>query len=167
MLKNRSLLLGLGTGLIAGALLLQVMNIAASPEQMAKGMELQEMDKQKLKEAAAKYYQVNELDQKLYNQTQADALVQQKLKEEQDKQATAAPAQTSKETMKETYIFISKGLTAGNVADLLQQSGVIADRKTFEDAMYKQQLNDKIVAGVHVFKGPQDLTQVLTNLTSQ
>ncbi|WP_282941850.1 hypothetical protein [Paenibacillus sp. RC67] len=167
MLKNRSLLLGLGTGLIAGALLLQVMNVAVSSESQAKGIELQEMDKQKLKEAASKYYQVNELDQKLYNQAQTDALIQQKLKEEKYKQAAAAPAQTAKDSVKETYIFISKGLTAGNVADLLQQSGVIADRKAFEDAMYKQQLNDKIVAGVHVFKVPQDLTQVLTNLTSQ
>ncbi|MBE1446431.1 MULTISPECIES: hypothetical protein [unclassified Paenibacillus] len=166
MLKNRSLLFGLGLGLIAGALLLQVMNIAVSPQQ-ANGLELQELDKQKLKEAASKYFQVNELDQKLYNQAQADALVQQKLKEEKEKQAANAPAQAAKEPAKETYIFISKGLTAGNVADLLQQSGVISDRKAFEDAMYKQQLNDKIVAGVHVFKGPQDLTQVLTNLTSQ
>jgi len=166
MLKNRSLLFGLGLGLIAGALLLQVMNIAVSPQQ-ANGLELQELDKQKLKEAASKYFQVNELDQKLYNQAQADALVQQKLKEEKEKQAANAPAQAAKEPAKETYIFISKGLTAGNVADLLQQSGVISDRKAFEDAMYKQQLNDKIVAGVHVFKDPQDLTQVLTNLTSQ
>ncbi|GAA4871795.1 hypothetical protein GCM10023310_59270 [Paenibacillus vulneris] len=166
MLKNRSLLFGLGLGLIAGALLLQVMNIAVSPQQ-ANGLELQELDKQKLKEAASKYFQVNELDQKLYNQAQADALVQQKLKEEKEKQAANAPAQAAKESAKETYIFISKGLTAGNVADLLQQSGVISDRKAFEDAMYKQQLNDKIVAGVHVFKGTQDLTQVLTNLTSQ
>lgn len=166
MLKNRSLLFGLGSGLIAGALLLQMMNIAVSPQQ-AESMELQEMDKQKLKEAASKYYQVNELDQKLYNQSQVDALVQQKLKEEKDKQTPAAQTQSVKEPAKETYIFISKGMTAGNVADLLVQGGVIADRKAFEDAMYKQQLNDKIVAGVHVFKGSQDITQVLTNLISQ
>ncbi|ULL17310.1 hypothetical protein DVH26_24420 [Paenibacillus sp. H1-7] len=164
MLKNKAFLIGTGGGLIAGALLLQLMSVTVPPVSRASaGADPQAMNPQQLKEAAAGYFQVFEKDQKLYNQAQADALVQQKLKE-----AASQAAQPVKETVQEaTYIYISKGMTAGNVADLLVQSGVISDRKAFEDAMLKQQLNDKIVAGVHAFKGPQDLPQVLANITSK
>ncbi|OXM84697.1 hypothetical protein [Paenibacillus rigui] len=168
MLNKKSLLYGLGCGLIAGALLLQLMNSSLTPRSSSvqDGPKPEEMSRQQLKEAASAYYQVYEKDQKLYTQAQLDATLQQKLKEEKEKQPSPAspPAQTAS---KETYIFISKGLTAGNVADLLQQSGVISDRKMFEDAMAAKQLNDKIVAGVHVFKGTLDLNQVLINITSQ
>lgn len=167
MLKNKSFLFGAGAGLIAGALLLQLMSITVPTGSASAGTEPKAMDKQQLKEAAAGYFHVYEKDEKVYNQAQADALIQQKLKEEKEKLA-GQQAQPAKETVREsTYVYISKGLTAGNVADLLLQSGVISDRKAFDDAMLKQQLNDKIVAGIHTFRGPQELSQVLTNITSQ
>ncbi|MFH5183199.1 hypothetical protein ACHHV8_11520 [Paenibacillus sp. TAB 01] len=169
MLNKKSLLYGLGSGLIAGAVLLQLMNVAKPaplPSSPPGSVSVDEMNAQQLKQAASIYYQVYEKDQKLYTQAQVDTLVQQKVKEERDKQP-AAPAQPAQEPAKETYILITKGMTAGNVADLLLQSGVIADRQAFEDAMAAQGLNDKIVAGVHVFKGAQDVNQVLGNLTSQ
>lgn len=169
MLNKKSLLYGLGSGLIAGAVLLQLMNIAKPaqlPSSQQGSVSVDEMNAQQLKQAASIYYQVYEKDQRLYTQAQVDTLVQQKLKEEKDKQP-AAPAQPEQEPVKETYILITHGMTAGNVAELLQQSGVIADRKAFEDAMAAQRLNDKIVAGVHAFKGAQDVNQVLANLTNQ
>ncbi|UUZ85955.1 hypothetical protein LJK88_22400 [Paenibacillus sp. P26] len=90
-----------------------------------------------------------------------DEAVQQKVKEETDRLAQQAST-----PVKETYILVNKGMTSAQVGDMLFQSGVITDRKAFEDEMYKRQLNDKIVAGVHVFKGPQELAQVTSNLTT-
>ncbi|MDF2962589.1 MAG: hypothetical protein K0S39_4324 [Paenibacillus sp.] len=171
MPTKKSWLYGLGTGLIAGALLLQLMNIAVSPAKQSgtadKVASPAEMDRQQLKEAASKYFQVYENDQKLFNQAQVDTIVQQKLKEEKDKQPAVVPPPPVKETVRETYIFVSSGATAGNVADMLIKSGVITDRAAFEDLMDKQQLNDKIIAGVHVFKGVVDLNQVVSNLTTR
>lgn len=162
MINNRPLLVGVGVGLIAGVLLLQLMSVTA-PSGAAAGPK--EMDRQQLKDAASQYFNVYEKDQKLYNQSQVDALLQQKLKEGENTPDLAQPS--SETVVAATYIYISKGLTAGNVADLLVTSGVISDRKAFVEAMQKQQLNDKIVAGVHTFRGPQELSQVLTNITSQ
>ncbi|MCP1305856.1 hypothetical protein [Paenibacillus tyrfis] len=168
MLKNKSLLYGLGTGLILGAVLLQLMNAvapssSAAPKQPAAGQAPEEMDRVRLKEVASTYFNVYDKSQKLYDQPQVDALIAQKLKEERDKQA-AQPQSAVPD--KETYIYVSKGMTAAQVADLLQQSGVIADRNAFVDTMKQKQMNDKIISGAHVFKGSQELTQVITNLTT-
>ncbi|MCS7461866.1 hypothetical protein N0M98_17150 [Paenibacillus doosanensis] len=164
MFKNKSMLYGLGIGLIAGSALLQLMNFSAPAAAVQGRQDADDMDPQQLKQAASVYYQVYEKDQKLYSQSQADALVQQKLKESSERQTAADGA---KQPEKEVYIYISKGMNAGDVAELLLQSGVIPERKPLEDEMWKQRLNDKIVAGLHVFKGPQELAQVLSNLTSQ
>jgi predicted TIM-barrel enzyme len=170
MLTNKSLLYGLGIGLIIGASLLQLMNVAkpsAVKTDLMKGATISEMDRVQLKEAASKYFQVFDNDQKMLSQTQVDALVLQKVKEEKDKQPAEQPPAPVKEVVKETYIFVSSGLNAGNVGDLLVTSGVITDRKAFEDMMYQQQLNEKIVSGVHVFKGPMELARVVSNITTR
>ncbi|MDO3676306.1 hypothetical protein [Paenibacillus ehimensis] len=169
MLKNKSLLYGLGTGLILGAVLLQLMNAVApastaASKQPEAGQAPEEMDRIRLKEVASTYFNVYDKNQKLYDQPQVDAMIAQKLQEERDKQA-AQPQSAAPD--KETYIYVSKGMGAAQVADLLQQSGVIADRTAFVDTMKQKQLNDKIVSGLHVFKGAQELTQVIANLTTQ
>ncbi|MCM3272078.1 hypothetical protein [Paenibacillus elgii] len=168
MLKNKSLLYGLGTGLILGAVLLQLMNAvapssSAASKQPVAGQAPEEMDRVRLKEVASTYFNVYDKSQKLYDQPQVDAMIAQKLKEERDKQA-AQPQSAASD--KETYIYVSKGMTAAQVADLLQQSGVIADKATFVDTMKQKQMNDKIISGLHVFKGAQELPQVITNLTT-
>lgn len=164
MLNNKSLLTGLGSGLILGAVLLQLMNAASSTA--ARGSSLQDMDPMELKELASVHFQVYEKDQKLYDQAQADALVRQKLQQEKEKQAAETQPAAS-EPDKEIYIYVASGLRAGNVADMLVRSGVITDRKAFEDEMRAQRLNDKIVTGVHVFKIPVELSEVIANLTTR
>jgi gas vesicle protein len=163
MRNNKSLLYGLGTGLIAGALLLQLMNAATGSAQPKTALKnspsVIEMDRQQLKEAAAKYYKVFDNETVLYTQTQ----LEQKLKEEKDKQTAVVAAQPP---VNETYIYVHKGLRASEVSDLLVKSGVITDRAAFEDYMDKQQLNNKVVDGIHVFKGAVDLPQVVANITT-
>jgi hypothetical protein len=168
MRNNKSILYGLGTGIISGALLLQLMNAATgqaeSPQATKSIPPISEMDRLQLKETAAKYYQVFDKETKIVPQAE----LEQKLREEKEKQPAAqSPAQSAvKETATETYIFVSKGLRASEVGDLLVQSGVISDRAAFEEYMNKHQLNEKIVDGVHLFKAAVDLPQVVANITA-
>jgi hypothetical protein len=169
MRNNKSLLYGVGTGIISGVLLLQLMNAATGQAESPQATKqtippISEMDRLQLKATAAKYYQVFDKETKIVTQVE----LEQKLKEEKEKQLAAqSPNQTpAKETVKETYIFVSKGLRASEVGDLLVQSGVITERAGFEEYMDKHQLNQKIVDGVHVFKGVVDLPQVVANITA-
>ncbi|MBP1155978.1 MULTISPECIES: hypothetical protein [unclassified Paenibacillus] len=164
MLNNKSLLTGLGAGLILGAVLLQLMNTVSSTA--VPGPNLEELNLTELKELASVHFQVYDEDQKVYDQAQLDALVLQKLQQEKEKQA-AEPQPAAPEPVKETYIYVASGLRAGNVADMLMRSGVITDRKAFEDEMRAKRLNDKIVPGVHVFKSPVELSEVIVNLTTR
>lgn len=163
MANHKSMLTGLGAGLILGAVLLQLMNAASSTA--VSGPSLEEMNPAQLKEAASVYFQVYDKEQKVYDQSQVDALVLQKLQQVKETQ-TAEAQSAAPASAKETYIYVSGGLTAGKVADMLLASGIIKDRKAFEDEMRRKRLNDKIVAGVHVFKSPVELSEVIANLTT-
>ncbi|MBA2937808.1 hypothetical protein HZF08_05780 [Paenibacillus sp. CGMCC 1.16610] len=168
MLKNRSYLLGIGTGIIVGALLLQVMSVRASAPGKS-GLALDEMDPQKLKEEAAKYYQVFDLGTKMYTQAEVDASVQKKVKEEADKLAAAKPQDQPKtETVVRTVVYVQPNLDATAVSELLVKSGLITDRKAFATELQKQGGNTKLQVGFHVFEGQLDMQQVVSNLiTSQ
>ncbi|NOV03139.1 hypothetical protein [Paenibacillus planticolens] len=164
MFKNRSYMLGIGTGIIVGALLLQLMSVRASapgPSSLA----LEEMDPTKLKEEAAKYYQVFDKNAKVYTQTELDAAVQKKVKEETDKLAAAKAQEPPKvETVNRTVIYVQPNLDATAVAELLVKSGLITDRKAFATELQKQGGNTKLQVGFHVFEGQVDMQQVVTNL---
>jgi len=165
-MANQSLLYGLGSGLIAGAVLLQLMNAVAPGNKPSPSQELaapvpEAMSKDQIKEAAAVYFNVYEKNEKVYTQSETDALIAQRVQEEKSK--APAPA----EPQNEIYIFVAPGFGVTQVSDMLYQSGVITDKKSFEDEMVNKQLAAKIVAGVHVFKGPQTLEQVTTGLTTR
>ncbi|TBL77757.1 hypothetical protein [Paenibacillus thalictri] len=170
MFKNKTLLYGLGIGLIIGSLLVQLMNqargsapapIQTSTPPQASAKPADKPDAKQVKELASQYYQVFPKEEKLYTQAQADALVQQKV-EEAKKQAGAAAAPSAKKT----YIFVPAGANSTQVADMLYQSSLLADRKAFEDAMKKDQLSSRIIAGLHVFEGQPNLDEVIVNLTT-
>ncbi|MCZ8512341.1 hypothetical protein O9H85_07835 [Paenibacillus filicis] len=162
MFNNKPLLYGLGSGLIAGAILLQLMNVAAAPggKSAVPAPTLEDMDSNQIRQVASKYFVVNDKNAQIYNQKQVDDLIQQRLKEEAAKQQGSS-------VIRETYIYISEGQTSFQVADMLLQSGVVTDKKAFEDEMNKRKMNGKIVAGTHVFKGPADLDGVIANITSK
>lgn len=164
MLRNRSYILGIGTGIIVGALLLQMMSVRASAPGKS-GLALDEMDPQKLKEEAAKYYQVFDLGTKMYTQAELDASVQKKGKEEVDKLAAAKPQEQPKvDTIIRTVIYVQPSLDATAVSELLVKSGLISDRKAFATELEKQGGNTKLQVGFHVFEGPMDMQKVVSNL---
>ncbi|MEK8130202.1 hypothetical protein WMW72_20050 [Paenibacillus filicis] len=168
MSNKKSLFYGLGSGLIAGAILLQLMNAAPSASSLTQeGMDkpapavaAESWSREQLKEAAAVHYQVYEKDAKVYLQPQVDELIRQRLAEEKDKQQAPEPP-------KDVYIYVQSGLVLWQVSDMLVQSGLITDKKAFEDEMRKRRLTGSIITGVHEFKGAQTLDQIITNLTTK
>ncbi|NOU68483.1 hypothetical protein GC096_31115 [Paenibacillus sp. LMG 31461] len=173
MFKNRALVTGIGVGIIVGAILLQVMLIRPSSPSKS-GISLEEMDPQKLKEEASKYYLVLEKNVKMYTQAELDAAVQKKVKDEADKLASTKPQETPKSTdpaavtSSKIVIYVQPNLDATAVAELLVKSGVITDRKAFVTELDKRGGNTKIQVGYHVFEGFMDMQTVVTNLiTSQ
>ncbi|NEW05575.1 hypothetical protein GK047_06020 [Paenibacillus sp. SYP-B3998] len=159
MFKNRSYLLGIGTGIIVGALLLQIMS--ARPAAVGPGTTFDEMDPLKLKEQASKYYQVFDKETKLFTQADFDAGVKTKLKEETDKLLASKP-QAQQQT--KIVVYVQPNLDATAVTELLIKTGIISDRKAFTAELEKQGGNFKIQVGPHVFEGVLDMKQVVANL---
>ncbi|KIL39220.1 hypothetical protein SD70_21340 [Gordoniibacillus kamchatkensis] len=161
MFKNRAMLSGVGIGLIAGAILLQVMLVAkgtgAAPMPAGKAAP-EDMDPKQLKEVAQKYYQVYDKNEKLFTQADVDKKVQDALKAQPNPNAGAAG--------KKVAVYVSPGLIATQVAELLYRSGVVADRNAFEKMLNEQRLTDKIQVGYHVFEGTPDPQQVVQTLLS-
>lgn len=165
MFKNRAMLSGVGIGLIAGAILLQVMlaaKDAGAVRAPSAKTSAEDMDPKQLKEVAAKYYQVFDKSEKVYTQSDVERKVQEALKAQPNQNAgTAAPA-----AAKKVAVYISQGLVASQVAELLYRSGVVADRNDFEKQLNEQQLTSKIQIGYHVFEGTPDTKQVIQSLLS-
>jgi gas vesicle protein len=165
--KNRALVTGIGVGIIVGAVLLQVMLIRPSSPSKS-GISLEEMDPQKLKEEASKYYLVFEKNVKMYTQAEIDSAVQKKVKEETDKFAASKPQDQPKASpptvSSKIVIYVQQNLDASTVADLLFQAGVISDRKAFITELDKQGGNTKIQVGYHEFEGKMDMATIVTNL---
>lgn len=167
MFKNRTLVSGIGIGIIVGAILLQVMLVRPTAPSQS-GISLEEMDPQKLKEETSKYYQVFEKNVKMYTQAELDAAIQKKLKDEADKQAASKPQDQPKASQpvvtSKIIIYVQPNLDATAVAELLVRSGVISDRKAFVTELDKRGGNTKIQVGYHEFEGVIDMQTIVTNL---
>lgn len=169
MRKNKPFQYGLGTGMIAGALLLQLMISAkgagtptlpppATPSstpqltaqevrEKADGLNLQVYDK------GVKLYKQNELDDAVAKAVAAARA------EEAAKAQTQAPA-------KEITVFITEGMSASMVSDYLFRSGVVSDKQAFEEALRSNQLNTKIRSGLYTFGANQKIQDVVSRLTT-
>lgn len=165
MFKNRTYMSGLGLGLIVGAILLQLMlkatDVGAKQSLPAPTgtAALDEMDMKQLKEAASKYYQLFDKNVKVYTQADVDSKVQEAIKAQPQAGTPGSAAG------KQIAVYISQGLVASQVAELLYRSGVIADRNAFEKLLNDQQVTNKIQVGFHVFEGTTDPQQVMKLLT--
>ncbi|NQX57362.1 hypothetical protein [Paenibacillus qinlingensis] len=172
MFKNRALVTGIGIGIIVGAILLQVMLTRPSSPSKS-GISLEEMDPQKLKEEASKYYLVLEKNVKMYTQAELDSAIQKKIKEETDKLAAAKPQPqdqpkaTAPAAPSKIVIYVQPHLDATAVADLLVNSGVITDRKAFISELDKQGGSTKIQVGYHEFVGVLDVQAIVTNIITK
>lgn len=164
MLNNRSFLKGLGSGCIAGAILLQLMVMVrdadtkiAEPGAPAKVELTAQLVKEKAHELNLQVYDKGVV---LYDQKQLDAAVS-KAAEAARAEAGAAPAGP-----KQVTVFITAGMTAGQVVDYLYRSGVIVDRVALETAIGQRKLTDKIRSGLYTFNLNENMEDVLAKLTT-
>lgn len=173
MLKNRPFQKGLGTGLIAGALLLQIMisvkdHTTVPPAEQTPAPAKTEITAELVKEKAdSLHLQVYDKGVKLYGQKELDDAVAKAAadaKAEAEAKAKTAPVQTP--GPKQINIYITPGMTAGDVGEALLKSGVIADRGAFEQALQESKLTYSIRVGLYTFHENHDLQDILKQLTT-
>jgi hypothetical protein len=168
LFKNKMYVYGLGVGLIVGAILLQLMNIALhnnNPQAYA-NTRIEELDPNKLKEQASKYFQVFDQKVKVFSQSEFDNELKKSVQEEKDKFAAANPTPATTAS-KRTVVYIQPNLPASSVTEILFKSGVVSDRIKLEEELVKQQATNKIQVGYHIFEGAPDLQQVIANLQKE
>lgn len=167
MRKNKPFQYGLGTGMIAGALLLQLMISAKGagtpvlPEPGTPSPAPQLTAQEVRQKADALNLQVYDKGIKLYKQNELDDAVA--------KAAAAAKAEEAAKTQasaKEITVFITEGMSASMVSDYLFRSGVVSDKLAFEDALRSNQLNTKIRSGLYSFGVNHDIQDVVARLTT-
>jgi hypothetical protein len=175
MLKNRKFLFGLGTGMMIGAILVQLSAIGsaastapgatptpssssslfadsptvrptAQPSPSTGGLSLEELA------AAAKQQGKVLLSAADYARLQQAA------------SASATPSTTAAASAKR-YLYIYKGMDSDSVEEYLYQAGIIRDRLAFRDRLKEKGLTHKIVANLYGFEPDSDIDTVVAALT--
>jgi hypothetical protein len=168
VLRNKAFLIGLGSGLIAGAVMLQLMwkvdELENKKPQAGASVPTQEQVK----------LDAERLNLKLYTQQQVDEMKMKAAEEEKNRIAkTAAPVPTATPTPtalpKEKIIrtvLIPDRLDATSVAGLLVQAQIIAEPTKLISMLEDQKLTGKIHYGFYSFENSPDVTDVLKRITT-
>ncbi|MEK0316011.1 hypothetical protein [Cohnella sp. 56] len=185
MNKRRSLLVGLGVGLMAGAALLQLMTYG---EKLSEGNSLpQELTVEQLqKQANAKDYGLYKLSEPVYTQTQLDEAVAKAKQEAAGAGATGGkPAQgeadaagtapapsaspppagsgASEPTQRTRLgLYVAPGDTLDKVATGLKGLGVISDKAAFIRAAKPSA--GRVQVGLSVFDGQTAYDEIIAEL---
>lgn len=160
MMKNRSYLLGLGTGLTVGAILLELMNAVVSPGNHSAALQpspgaaqaQSHLNPSSSSQADQTNQQMNELRKQL-------KAAQQKLEAESNKLNTL-----NKE--KPIYLYISQQMDAESVGELLLAAGVIQDIQKYREDISDHKLSKKIQVGSYEFAQNESVHQVIQKITS-
>ncbi|MEB3101134.1 hypothetical protein [Ferviditalea candida] len=161
MHKNRLFLNGLGLGLIAGALLLQLMNSVPSsdkealiPQQTANATP--QMDLNEIKARAGELgLHVFDKDEKIYTEVE--------LQDQLEKSKREAIQSLSPQTR---WVFaISAGMSAYKIADMLISMQIIEDTNAFIAEIKSQNLGSKIRAGIYTFDQKPTMAELIDKIT--
>lgn len=167
MLKDRSFVLGLGVGLIAGVLMLQLMLAADVQQERTEQIEAQITSSDTLNDGAAQAE--HEEQAKLLQETQAEleALKQEKerlLKEQDEKVKTALAEQLEQARQEQAEapavraVNVKRGMNMSAIAELLQDAALIEDASVF---LKETQLDrNRIRNGKYYFSGAPDAQQI-------
>lgn len=167
MQKNKPFQYGLGTGMIAGALLLQLMisaKGAGTPVLPEPGIpsSAPQLTAQEIRDKAdALNLQVYDKGIKLYKQNELDDSVSKAVAAARAEEAAKAQAPG-----KEITVFITEGMSASMVSDYLFRSGVVSDKQAFDEALRSNQLNTKIRSGLYSFGANHNIQDVVARLTT-
>lgn len=194
MLKDTRLLIGLGIGLIIGALLLQLMNVAvngvnqnsllnnndvlASEHTIEQLAAIAEALDYRIIEKSVKYYTQEEMDKSIDEAKKTMSseqttdnnkpIVKEPVVEQPVVEAPKAEPIVVKEVVKETYrIQIQSGMVTSDVTSLLLSSGLISDVASFEKELARRNLNKSIQIGTFEFDKKPSLTELINKITTQ
>jgi hypothetical protein len=181
MLNDRKFLNGLGIGLIVGAMLLELMNQSAVTSLPATD------SNPPVSVSDSGLAQPNEPDKKdvakepKYTQAEVDTLIQRKVAEAASAAAKASPTpqpdpsktaaappdmSSDKPPEKTTAMFISEGLSASEIAELLYRSEIIPDRAQFLLQLDERNLNRRIQRGYFEFLGHPGVEEIVDQITT-
>ncbi|GLX68511.1 hypothetical protein [Paenibacillus glycanilyticus] len=176
MFKNRSFVAGLGIGMIAGAILLQLMQIGdQSQQKLSDGF----------KDGEPKLYTQAELDSKLAEErakavkesaqanpsedmpetkepTESASVKENEPPEATDKKEAAGTAGEAHNDLKR-QVRITGGMNLTDTAGLLADQKLISDK----DAFIKAMKNKPVRAGYFIFEGNPAVGEIIRILTSQ
>jgi hypothetical protein len=145
--KNKTLITGIGIGLVIGALLLQLMNsfISQAPVNT---------------DGTGKIYTQEQLDAAV---TEAKAAISPPSSTPVSTSPTPSPAPV---VIKKISVFVDKGMASDEVADLIVKSGVFLDKKELIKQFEANQVDTKLKSGLHVFEitDKMNVQEIITNL---
>ncbi|MEX2416092.1 MAG: hypothetical protein WD424_08100 [Paenibacillaceae bacterium] len=178
MLKDNRMLIGLGIGLIIGAILLQLMNLAITGVGHDALLNDSNIDEnqftlEELKAIADSLeYNVIEKSVVLYTQDEMDeAVLHAKESVEQvpvvKETEVEAPAKKLVIGNSATYhISIESGMVTEDVTQLLITAGLISDAESFKEELTRRKLNNKIQVGTFEFSEKPSPTELINIITS-
>lgn len=171
MKKDKRFLTGLGFGLIAGAILLQLMNVATSGDMVMPESENSNESRQytvsELTDIADQLgYRIYKRDEKRYTEGEAGELVRAAI--EQDREREQQPATPEQPAEKQSYVFtIKSGMSSDQVAEALVNAKLIDDGDAFKKELARRELTNKIQVGDFTFEKKPSLAELIDKITKQ
>ena len=168
MLKDNRLLIGLGIGLIIGAVLLELMNVAMMgvPQETPSNEILIDENIYTVEQleniADALDYKIIEKSLVYFTQADMDEAI---LKAQQS--VVTAPTQESVQSESPYSITITYGMGTENVVKLILEAGIIEDEDIFMEEMRRRKLNNIIQVGTFEFDEKPSLTELIDRITSR
>lgn len=169
MLKNRSLLTGLGIGLILGSVMLQSVHAVQQLERPAATLTpraaAEQLSAEELREIALqKGFVLHAKEETLFTREQMEEARSKAVEAARSEWAAQAP-DAAKPALYKKGVYIKPGLDAFSVAARLEEFGVIADRDRFVESLAQQKLHTKIQFGYFEFAPEATLQEVIDTVT--
>lgn len=174
MLKDNRLLIGLGIGLIIGAILLELMNVAVTGVGQDAPLNDRILDEKKytleeLKDIADSLeYNIIGKSVVFYTQDEMDDVILKGKASTVKEQIVEAPAEKPVTGDKSVYrINIQTGMVTEDVTQVLITAGLISDADSFKKELSRRELNNNIQVGEFEFTQKPSLTELINIITSQ
>jgi hypothetical protein len=193
--KDTRLLIGLGIGLILGALLLELMNVAVNgvsqdpivndanndilttPYTFDQLSTIADKLGFNIIEKSVVYYTQADMDKAIEDAKKSDTpqsaasiekpLVDELVEEQSDDKEDENKGTLEEVVDKETYsIEIQSGMVTSGVSSMLLSVGLISDVESFEKELSRRNLNKSIQVGIFRFDKKPSLTELINKITT-
>lgn len=163
MFKNRLFLYGLGLGLIAGAVLLQLM---MKVDDLENGALTQTMTMEQLQAQADKLNaKIVPKEQTVYSGKDIEAVKQKAIEDERNKLAAQNASAPPPPTATIKTVYISELMNAYQVADMFVKAGILSDAPTLVSSLSQKKLTTRIRAGSYSFPESATVDDIIAKIT--